>query len=58
MKILSEKEEMFVNWNLELSKKEFDLLIKYSILNMPEETYRNLQIEWSLIDILKKQLEK
>ena len=57
MEILSEKEEKFVRWELDLSKDEEKLLISYATDNMPKETKRNILMEWALIELLKKYIE-
>lgn len=57
MKILSEKKEIFVKMEVEILNKEKKMLLTYAIDNMSTIEYKNLLIEWALIDILKRKLK-
>lgn len=56
MKILSEKDETIVNMEVDFTEKEYNLMLNYAQDNMSTEELDRLMIEWSLIDIIKKDL--
>lgn len=57
MKILSEKEEVFVNLQMDMTDKEEKTLLQYADENMPEEIIKQRAIEWAFTELLKTSLE-
>ena len=54
MKIINEKKETIYKMDLEMSKEEEKLLLEHYKKNCPKKDKKNLKMEWSIIDLLKK----
>jgi len=58
MEILNEVEEKIVKWDVDFEPTEKQFLMNYSLENMPREVMHNFLIEWALVSILKKSVDK
>ena len=56
MKVLSEEDETVVRMQCEFTEPERQLLLEYSDRNMSQEEREELLIGWSLVEILKEQV--
>ena len=56
MEILSEKEQTFVNMELDLTPEETKNLIEYADANISVKTLNDLKIEWAFVNILESQI--
>jgi len=54
MNIIDEKEETFYNMEMEFSKKEEKMMLGHYKTCCPKIEKKRLKIEWSVVDILKK----
>lgn len=57
MKFLSESEEVMCNFEVDMNDEEAKFFIEYFDEHCTEEQKHNLKINWSIIDILTKQIE-
>jgi hypothetical protein len=57
MKILSEKEEIFVNLQMDMTDEEEKTLLEYADEHIPENEIKRFFIEWAFIECLKNGLE-
>lgn len=46
-------EEIVHRFNVEMSDKDRDVLIRHAKQNMPQEEYEDMLIQWSFVDIIK-----
>jgi hypothetical protein len=58
MKIENEHPSSDTTFEVTLENNEREILLEYAKNNIETEVLEDLMIEWSLISILKKQLEK
>jgi hypothetical protein len=58
LKIIKEKEEVFVRMDIEMDKELTDFLVDYAWENIPLKVEQELLVSWAFNDILKKQLKK
>ena len=58
LKIIKEKEEVFVRMDIEMDKELTDFLVDYAWENIPRKVEQELLVSWAFNDILKKQLKK
>jgi hypothetical protein len=58
MKILSEKKKIYYDTKMEFSDDEIANLLSYAHKNMPMEVLNDFYIEWAVIDILKREVER
>ncbi len=57
MNILTEKESVVVNLEIEYTDEEVDILLKYAHDHMSEDDKQGLLMEWSLIEIIKDSIK-
>lgn len=58
MRILNERPCDDVLFDVDLTTEERELLIDYACQNMPLEDVDEMLINWAIVNILKKQIER
>lgn len=56
MEITGERPSTDVIMDIELTDKEYDLLLSFAKSHMPEEEINKCMIEWALLDAIKQKV--
>ena len=58
IKILSEKEEMFINLEVEMSDEVREALLEYADQYMTTKEDQDIRVNWAFVDIIKRHINK